>query len=153
MNMKTLKKLLLMTLISIVFNSCAGQENLNDLNFMIGTWKIENKETYESWEKINDSKFEGESYKIIQGQKQTIETLSIKVKENKIIYEATVPNQNNGKAISFELNTTNKEIISFENLNHDFPKRIQYKVINDSKILVNVFGNNNQGFSYYQVKQ
>jgi len=79
--------------------------------------------------------------------------LSIKKIGNRIIYEATVPNQNDGETIQFTLNTEIKLYFSFENDKHDFPKKIQYKKISDNEIEVAVLGDNGKGFSYTQFKQ
>lgn len=73
--------------------------------------------------------------------------------ENKVIYEATVPDQNEGKAIPFTLNNDIKEYLSFENIEHDFPKKIQYKRINEDEIEVTVLGDEGKGFTYKQLKQ
>ena len=132
--------------------TCEAQD-LSEVSFLEGTWKIENKDTYEKWEKNGDV-YEGHSFKMIGGQKRIMETLTIKVLNGKIKYYALVPNQNNGNAIPFTLNTEFKgDILSFENPAHDFPKKIQYKKISGTKIHVSVSGEDNKGFSYYILKQ
>ncbi len=143
---------LLLTLISVLVTSSCQSQDVSKVDFLEGTWKIENKETYETWTKKGDV-FEGYSFKEINGQKRVLETLSIENQDGKIIYTAQVPNQNNGKAIPFILNTKIKEFSSFENLQHDFPKKIQYKKIDGTKIHVSVLGENDKGFSYYIIKQ
>jgi len=126
---------------------------MSDLEFLIGTWKIEDLDSYESWGKVSASEFKGETYKLVQGGKTITETLVLAAKDGEVIYEATVLNQNNGQAVPFQLNTNDNQMISFENLTHDFPTRIQYKVISDSKILVKVSGEDDEGFSYYLDRQ
>jgi len=86
-------------------------------------------------------------------QKKISETLLIKIIGNQIVYEATVPNQNDGKAVQFILNNEIKSYLSFENLDHDFPKKIQYKKITEDEIIVSVLGENGKGFTYTQLKQ
>ena len=81
------------------------------------------------------------------------ETLSIKITGHHIVYEATVPDQNEGKSISFTLNDSIKEYLSFENIGHDFPKKIQYRRITKDEIEVSVLGEEGRGFSYRQLKQ
>lgn len=146
-------KLFCVTILLGIFSSCTAQKNLNQLDVLLGVWKIENKETYETWEKNTSIEFQGQSYKNVNGTKHVSETLTLKILNDKIVYGATVSNQNGGKTIYFELNNSNEDLISFENETHDFPKKIQYKVINKNKLLVNVLGENNQGFSYYLIKQ
>jgi hypothetical protein len=122
------------------------------LDFLVGTWKMEDKETYEVWEKEGNT-FKGHVYKLIKGEKHITETLEIKFIEGNIIYSPTVPDQNDGKAIPFRHNRSIKDLISFENKAHDFPKKIQYKVISDTRIHISVLGEDEEGFSYYMVKQ
>lgn len=133
--------------------SCNSQSNISKLNNLEGTWKVEHQNTYETWKKESKTSFSGSSYKLINDEKKITETLTLSENNRKVIYQATVLNQNQGSTISFTLNTENKELFSFENLAHDFPKKIQYNVITKDKLLVNVFGDNNEGFSYYLIRQ
>ncbi|WP_298760448.1 DUF6265 family protein [uncultured Psychroserpens sp.] len=125
---------------------------MSKLDFLKGTWKIENKDTYESWEK-KEGLYIGSSYKIVNEEKHITETLSIQKLNEEIIYSALVPSQNNGKTISFTLNMEKDDVLSFENLAHDFPKKIQYKKVNDTKIYVKVLGEDDKGFNYFLIKQ
>jgi len=116
--------------------------------FLQGTWKVENKETYEVWEMVTINEFVGESYKIEDGTKVVTEKLSIKNDENGIIYTAVVLKQNQGKGINFMLNQVNENTYSFENPSHDFPKKIVYQEISDNQVYVQVLGKNEKGFSF-----
>ena len=120
---------------------------------MVGTWKMEGKEQYEVWETTQNKELIGYAYRINDNHKTIIETLSIRIIGDNIIFEATVPDQNEGKTIPFILNNEIKEYLSFENIEHDFPKKIQYKRINDNEIEVTVKGDEGRGFSYMQLKQ
>lgn len=136
----------------ILLISCQGQSALDDLHFLNGTWKVENKETFEVWN-LEDDQLIGMSYKINNGNKIITETLQIAVIDTKVVYKATVPSQNNGETVPFVLNPLVTDKLSFENLDHDFPKKIQYQQITDSKILVQVLGDDDKGFSYHILKQ
>ena len=118
---------IILVFIFLLLSTCQGQEELSDLYFLVGIWQIEGKQSFESWIKINGSEYSGEVYILKNASKQTTETLSIKSQNGKVIYEATVKNQNDGKPISFALDTSNKELFSFENLKHDFPKKFNIK--------------------------
>jgi len=120
---------------------------------MIGTWKIEGEDQYEVWETNKNKELIGYSYKFENNEKSLTETLSIKEIDNQTFYEATVPDQNDGKTIRFTLNNDIKAYLSFENLEHDFPKKIQYRRINDNEIEVTVSGDEGKGFSYTQLRQ
>jgi len=143
-------------LTSIVFMClliACTENKVSRLDFMIGTWKIEGKDQYEVWEKAKNNDLIGYSYMISNNEKRITETLSIKTINSQIFYEATVPDQNDGKTIQFPLNNKIKAYLSFENIEHDFPQKIQYKRINDNEIEVTVSGDKGKGFSYTQLKQ
>lgn len=127
--------------------------NLNEFRLLEGTWKMENKENYETWKIKNENELEGNSYKMKADKKIVSEFLSIKKIEGKVIYTAQVVNQNDGKPIEFVLNKEVKNKISFENLTHDFPKKIQYTKLDETTLFVEVLGENDQGFSYKMMKQ
>lgn len=137
----------------LCFLIACSENKSSRLDFIIGTWKMEGKEQYEVWETNKNNEFIGHSYKLNNNQKTITETLSIKIIGNQIIYEATVQNQNEGKTIQFILNDEIKAYLSFENIEHDFPKKIQYKRINENEIEVTVLGDKDKGFSFTQFKQ
>jgi hypothetical protein len=145
-------RILVSVLAIFLFISC-GDNETSELDFFVGTWKRDNKEQYEVWEKNNSSNLTGYSYRIINNKKTTIETLVIKKIGDQFVYEATVPDQNEGRTVQFILNTETDSLFSFENDKHDFPKKIQYKKINDNQLKVIVLGDDNTGFSYIQIKQ
>lgn len=146
------KKVIGILLILTSSLACSQKNNIKNLNFLIRTWKAENKNSYEIWQK-KSNKLHGSSYKIKNEQKIISEKLEIKEIENDIIYKATVFNQNNGKGIPFKLKVLENSIFSFENIKHDFPKKIQYKILNEKELYVSVLGANNTGFSYKLIKQ
>ncbi|PCJ23940.1 MAG: hypothetical protein COA96_10660 [SAR86 cluster bacterium] len=141
----------LISLICFLF-SCSASQN-SPISFLEGVWKIADKEKYEAWEQKANGEFSGYSYKLIDGKKDILETLSITKIGNEFVYEATVPNQNEGKTIQFVLNAKINNYLSFENDKHDFPKKIQYKKITDNEIDVAVLGSDNNGFTYKQYRE
>ncbi len=114
---------------------------------------MEGKEQYEVWKKGKLNELIGHAYKLDNDQKTITETLLIKITGDEIILEATVPDQNEGKTIQFILNAEIDSYLSFENVKHDFPKKIQYKKISDEEIWVTVLGDKGEGFSFTQFKQ
>lgn len=141
------------TLLLVAFFSSCSEPKLNRLDFLVGTWKNSEKKLYEVWEIDENNTLKGYSYTLKNNEKVISEFLRIYKLENSTAYEAKVINQNEGKAILFTLNEEIKSIFSFENNNHDFPKKIQYKRIDINKIEVKVLGDNEQGFSYFYVRQ
>ncbi len=144
--MKNILTFLILPLANIAF----GQPNFPD--FLQGTWKMENNEIYEHWDRLNDNTLKGFSYKIKDGQIMISEYLDISRTEDELTYTATVLNQNQGKGISFKLTQTDSTY-TFENPDHDFPKKIVYQKLSDTKIAVRVSDGEQKGFAYKMEKQ
>lgn len=120
-------------------------------DFLLGTWKMENEEVYEHWDKLNENTLKGFSYKLKDGQILISEYLDIKKVGKKILYSATVLKQNSGKPVDFTLTKTDNTFI-FENPSHDFPKRIGYQKLSDTEIYVQITDGKQKGFAYKMQK-
>jgi hypothetical protein len=139
--------LLLLTILA------ACNSSSSRLDFLEGTWMNEDNNQFEVWEKLSKISYSGYAYTLEDGNKKISERLLIKIKEGETILEATVPDQNKGNTITFTLNPEIDSILSFENPTHDFPKKIQYKKINENNIEVKVIGKNDEGFSFIMKRQ
>lgn len=139
---------------SIIFNFFIlhAKAQLNFPAFLEGSWKVENKESYEHWDKLNDRLFKGISYGLKNGMMVVTEYVELNVQKNRVTYTANVINQNNGNGVSFIM-TKSDSIYVFENPNHDFPKKISYKKLNDLEVFVQVSDGKQRGFSYKMIKQ
>jgi len=134
--------------------SCnATKEGAFDPQFFVGKWKHETKNSFEVWSLDGAGNLTGYSSSIKNGEETIWESLSIKKREKGWVYTATVANQNDGAAIPFQFNKEVKGLYSFENLEHDFPKKIQYHKIAQDTLKVVVLGDNDEGFSFRQVRQ
>src|SRR5690554_1317766 len=97
---KSMKHILALLMLFTVAWTYA-QSNFPD--FLHGTWKMENKEAYEHWDKLNENTLKGFSYKLKDGQMLISEYLDIRKDGKNIIYSATVLKQNSGNAVDFTL--------------------------------------------------
>lgn len=149
---QTVKKMkyILTLLILFIIELSFAQSNYPD--FLQGTWKMENKEIYEHWDKLNENTLKGFSYKLKDGQMFISEYMDITKANKEVIYTATVLNQNQGKEVNFKLTKTDSTF-TFENPNHDFPKKIVYQKMNDTEIFVKVSDGKQIGFAYKMKKQ
>ncbi|PKP10431.1 MAG: hypothetical protein CVU09_07220 [Bacteroidetes bacterium HGW-Bacteroidetes-4] len=134
----------------LLVNTTFAQSAFPD--FLQGTWKMENNDVYEHWDKINGQTLKGFSYKIINGQMAVSEYLEIGQRKNELFYTATVLNQNQGKGIEFKL-INNDSAYVFENPRHDFPKKIVYKKRTDKELLVHISGEKQEALAYRMLKQ
>ncbi|MFW5708378.1 MAG: DUF6265 family protein [Bacteroidota bacterium] len=138
--MKTIASLTL--LLTICLNT---QAQVPD--FLQGTWKIENQEVYEHWDKLNEHSMKGFAWKNEDGNMNVTEYLDITKSGNKITYCATVLNQNKGEGIAFELTRSDSSYV-FENPDHDFPKSIVYTRLSENRIHVELSGKDENQTSY-----
>ncbi|TNF39711.1 MAG: hypothetical protein EP310_10105 [Bacteroidetes bacterium] len=115
-------------------------------NFLPGTWKVENSEKYEHWDKISENCMMGFSYEIKNGKMTVSEYLEIKKNGDEIVYSATVIGQNSGNTVGFT-QTHSDTVFLFENPGHDFPKFIRYKPLSGNQIQVTV-GAGENSFSF-----
>ena len=145
-------KLSIILFMLTLYNAYGQNSDLRQVEFLIGTWKMEGKESYESWEKKDDI-LTGLSYKIENKQKTISEKIEIKMVGDQIIYAPTVFDQNDGKAILFKLESFEQSLFSFENPAHDFPKKIQYQILSKNELYVSVLGEKDEGFSYKLIRQ
>lgn len=128
----------------------SGQSDI--LRFLEGTWKTGSGENYEQWNVLNDNTMKGFSCKMQNGKIVVSEYLDIYKTASEVIYTATVLNQNQGRGIDFKL-TKSDSVFIFENPNHDFPKKIVYKKLSDSELLVQVSDGIQKSFEYVMKKQ
>jgi hypothetical protein len=112
--------------------------------FLEGTWRVINGNSYEHWDRVDHHTLKGFMFKMESGLPKVTEYLEIKQEGEKIIYSATVLDQNNGESIPFTLNHSDS-VYSFENPEHDFPTIIRYTPLPDQKISVFV-GTMDDGF-------
>ncbi len=144
--MKNISTLIILFITSGVF----AQTDLP--SFLQGTWKMENKDIYEHWDQLNDKSLKGFSYKMKDGQMMVSEYLEVTRKLGQVVYTATVLNQNQGKGIDFILSKQDS-VYTFQNPDHDFPKKIVYHRLNDKEIYVQVSDGKQRGFAYKMMKQ
>ncbi|TAF34665.1 MAG: hypothetical protein EAZ57_02810 [Cytophagales bacterium] len=139
------KPIFILFLILLVHNSHAQTELQR---FLIGTWKVENKENYERWDKLNTNTLKGVSYELKNNALEIWEYLDLQFIKKKLVYSATVLSQNQGKKVDFELVKQENDCWVFENLKHDFPKRIVYQRLSDNELLVEISDGNTKKISY-----
>ena len=109
------------------------------LNSLEGEWMMKTKKgsLVEQWIIVNDSVMTSKSFRIIEKDTISQETVILKFSNGAISYSPTVPNQNQGNQVSFLLNEIKDGKFIFQNMKHDFPKQIQYELYkNQLKITI-----------------
>lgn len=137
----------------VIFNSCEVNNRFPDeFNLFEGKWQLESSNTYEIWSKHKDQ-LTGSVIKTENKDTLIVENLRILSERNEIFYEASVPAQNNGKAIRFTLTYKHKNTFKFENPEHDFPQTIVYEFESRDTLLATIAGKEAQRtFTYIKTK-
>lgn len=130
---------------SLLVTTCFSQQSVDVLE---GRWKVDGRDSFEVWEKFENG-LVGYASRIKEGREIKTETLAIEMRNGTPVYLATVPGQNGGATIPFPLNANVQEMLSFENPEHDFPVKIQYKTVEQDRLFVQVLGKDGKGFSFY----
>ena len=146
------------SLLIITYFSCssllAQYEGLNELEWLIGKWERRTNDniTIEFWHKAGDHTFEGfsETLRIATGEIVNYETLRIVEMSGEIFYIAKV--SHNELPILFKLTESANSTFVFQNPSHDFPKKIEYKIVSKNEMLVTV-GNKERGFKINFLKE
>ncbi|WP_231390087.1 DUF6265 family protein [Sphingobacterium pedocola] len=121
-------------------------------DFLEGTWKRKDRNHYEHWDKLNPRTLKGFSYLFKNGIIVVTEYTTIYHKGKEVVYSAAVKGQNAGKTINFKQTLSDTALV-FENLAHDFPKKIVYKKLTDSEISVQISDGEQKKYSYRLLKQ
>lgn len=107
-----------------------------------GTWQVADKMQFEQWQNESPNAIRGRGYFLQDDAKEKVtEYLQLVLKEDgSIAYQATVPSQNDGATIEFLLTAGGETSWTFENPQHDFPKKIEYVLADSNTLNVLVSG-------------
>ncbi len=124
----------------ILFMQCKNEIkkeiNVEQFNWLSGNWSMQDDEgtTTEEWRIINDSLMEGKSDFVKGDSVIPFETIRLFYSNNSFYYEAKAAGQNEEQPVAFKLSSYSDSGFVAENPEHDFPKRITYKLINTDSI-------------------
>jgi len=142
---KIILLLLIVTLLSCKKSDSSDKnekDKIKTAHWLLGTWENKTAEgnLSETWEKVNDSTYEGQSY-FIKG-KDTIhfETIQLQQKGEELTYNANVQGQNKDKPVPFKLTKTTEKELVFENPKHDYPQKISYKNVSKDSLIAEISG-------------
>ncbi|KAA2242871.1 hypothetical protein F0L74_10105 [Chitinophaga agrisoli] len=144
---------LLIILLSGVL-SATGQvktENFRYLTRLVGTWEMRTRESMitEQWSRVNDSTFEGRTWRIVNADSVLQETMQLIRSTDAIYYIPTIKGQNNDQPVRFKLQVLKPEGFIAENPAHDFPKKITYRLKDERHLDAKVEGK--QGNTYGEI--
>lgn len=130
-------------------STASAQAPWTGLQRLAGVWQVEGRFEFEKWETESPDALRGEGYRQPPGgEKQLTETLRlVRNADGGIAYEATVPGQNDGGTTAFALTFFTPKSWTFENPEHDFPQKIEYRFLDTAYLQVTVGGGAGQDFT------
>lgn len=153
MSLRKITLILVWVLMIVVLtvSACKNSDNpkyrnkLDSLSWLIGNWSVESSESIftETWEKVNDTLFTGQSYFVKGSDTLSSETISLQQHDTSVFYVPLVEGQNENKPIFFKLTYSDGTNAVFENPEHDFPQKIVYQLKENDSLIATISGNNN----------
>ncbi|MFK8005688.1 MAG: DUF6265 family protein [Saprospiraceae bacterium] len=132
-------------LFSFIFTNCdrtpPPPKNLSKLEWIIGHWKINGGNDFETWTKINDQYYFGRNFRVY-GEADTAiqETIDLVIQDNKILYIPTVKSPNGDHKVPFKMISDSDKYFIFENKENDFPKKISYTKFDQNTVRARIEG-------------
>jgi hypothetical protein len=119
---------LLMVCCAFSQDSSFTRADFEKIKIITGNWinKRTNGDIYEHWERNSETELKGISYKLTGSDTVFLEKVRLYYQGKEIIYAPVAYGQNNEKQVLFKLKSIEQNRFVFENLLHDFPKRIVY---------------------------
>jgi hypothetical protein len=113
---------------------------LAPVRWLLGEWisRGEQRVTTETWREASTETFEGivTSQSGDNGEVSLVETLRLAVMSGRVFYFAKVPEH--ARPVSFTMTACDERTAVFENPDHDFPKKIEYRLGADGDLSVDV---------------
>jgi hypothetical protein len=153
-----MKKVNTLLLILLTCFSCKQKSTFSELekaDWFLGRWENKTPEgTFsEEWKIGNDSLYIGKSYFINNNDTLFAETVRLEQHKNDLFYIVSVPNQNEEQPVAFKLTSSTVDYLVFENPEHDFPKKITYKLVTKDSLYAEISGDGkSQGFPFNKIK-
>jgi hypothetical protein len=116
-------------------------------DWLLGSWESREGESVvrERWHRVSQDTLEGIGETLKGGKPIVSESLRLVQMSDGIFYIAKV--NHNPLPVAFALTDCDAQGVSFENPEHDFPKRIDYRRLAKDQILVTVGDGKQKGFS------
>ena len=133
--------------------SKTNDQELNELDWMLGKWKREDTGELELWSKKESSFFGGMMVKLTGEQKAVIqEVLSLEGRKDGIYFSSKDKDSRNIRRVEYKMSNQNFKAPKFTNPVDGFPKHISYMKIGSDKIKVEMEGGG-QETSYYYIRE
>ncbi|MBP6731415.1 MAG: hypothetical protein KA149_05110 [Chitinophagales bacterium] len=134
-------KYFVFALLLILTMGFTPQNKAGHFKWLVGNWHLKDKDVHEHWRLANDTLLSAVSFHHTpQGAETVDENIQLVYRNGNYYYIPTVPDQNGGAAIEFKIVSETSNSFVAENLQHDFPQRIVYQLIDAQHLLAYIEG-------------
>jgi Domain of unknown function (DUF6265) len=143
----------LLVLIALTIFSCKSEtksetqtQNIN-YDWLVGDWTYTDEmgRYVENWEKKDSTTYIGKAYQALNKDTTFAETMVLDAKQVSII----TPGENNNQPVKFQLKKATENSVIWENMSHDFPKRIAYEHTPTDSIIAYIEGDEKENRRIY----
>lgn len=146
-----MRKSLLATIVVVTLSPIVGAEpcdSLRSIRWILGAWVAESGErtTLESWQELSPQTFEGRGEIRSTATSELLfgESLRIVEMSGELFYLVKV--NENDLPVAFKSIECSETGAVFVNADHDFPRRLEYRVIGADRMVVLVSDGADEGF-------
>ena len=130
--------------------SPAVEAQFKSLKWLEGTWERTNVKpgtmASEEWYEVSANELKGTGVTMKGSDTVFVEKIQILIKDNHIYYVADV--KENSAPVYFKFTSLRPDGFVCENPNHDFPKRIEYRLAGSTLTVIISAGNKSQNFLF-----
>ncbi|MFD1770694.1 YciI family protein [Sphingobacterium suaedae] len=106
-------------------------------DFLAGDWKVEGKDNYEHWDRLNNNLLRGFSYSKPNDLPNVQEYMEIQRNKTEVVYNVQIPGAHQGEISTFVQRKEGHQWF-YENPSNDFPKTIVYELLDPNKIQIHL---------------
>lgn len=123
-------KNIIVALVACLIFASSSRAQKAEFGWLIGTWKLKDKNIFETWSLDKDGKsLNGVSMKVIGSESTLLEETRLIFSGNSFFYVPDVAGDQD--PVHFEITFHDDRSFIAENLKHDFPKLIRYRLVTE----------------------
>lgn len=140
-----MKKIAVILILILSLTSCKKSRNAAKIvvaDWLPGKWENNSADgnLLETWKKVNDSVYDGQSFFIKGKDTLHFETMQLEQKGENLLYVSTIRGQNDDEPVTFKLSSSKEKQLVFENPKNNYPKKISYSQNTNDSLLILISG-------------
>jgi len=127
---------------------------LDQAAWILGTWEMKRSKTslFETWQATTNQEYSAINYRLDGTDTLISESIRMVMEGSDLFYIPTVFDQNDAQPVRFKATAVQADAITFENPNHDFPTKIEYRFLPPDSLIATVSGNRGNEIQQFQIK-